>query len=635
MAVLATFFAAISSLPSTTSAFYIPGLSPTVFREGDSVPLYVNKIFSEKSPLPYAYADLPFVCAPPKNAKKAWLNLGEVLRGDRISTSDYELIVGQDIKCKILCTKRVSAEDAALARDFIANDYNVEWIVDNLPGATRYNLGDGQANKQWRYRAGFPLGKSNSNIHNHVTIRILYQNQQGPSNGKLIVGFEVSPYSGNWLNTKMMLHSMLYSIDQGDSDLCPEDPLKVGAFQTVSDKEVDIQYTYSVQWIEDKEITWKNRWNLYLVSTDVQVHWYSIVNSIVIMLFLTGLVSLIIMRTLKKDIAIYSEEEMKDEQDEGAGWKLVHGDVFRTPKYSSLLCAVIGSGVQILVMAISIIIFALLGILNPSYRGGFVSFGLFFFVFAGAFAGYYSARLYKVFRGISWTKNAIITSTLVPGFLMTIVFLLNLFVWSKNSSNAIPFGTFFALVVMWFGISLPLSLIGAFFGQRKAVIDHPGRTNQIPRQIPEPIWYMRPRFTIALGGLLPFAVIFIELFYMLKSIWEDQYYYMFGFLSLVFVILLITCVEISIIVTYFQLCDEDYNWWWRSFFVPAFSAVYIFLYSLVYFTKQLSIHHFVPGLIYFTNSLMICIVYALLTGATGFISTYWFVRRIYSAVKID
>jgi len=37
--------------------------------------------------------------------------------------------VGHDIDCKILCTKRVLAEDAALARDFIANEYNVEWSV--------------------------------------------------------------------------------------------------------------------------------------------------------------------------------------------------------------------------------------------------------------------------------------------------------------------------------------------------------------------------------------------------------------------------------------------------------------------------------------------------------------------------
>lgn len=90
-AALATVVLALSTIPSIGFAFYIPGISPTVFREGERVPLYVNKIFSEKSPLPYAYADLPFVCAPPKDAKKAWLNLGEVLRGDRISTSDYEV----------------------------------------------------------------------------------------------------------------------------------------------------------------------------------------------------------------------------------------------------------------------------------------------------------------------------------------------------------------------------------------------------------------------------------------------------------------------------------------------------------------------------------------------------------------
>ncbi|KAG0036891.1 hypothetical protein BGZ82_003484 [Podila clonocystis] len=608
----------LASLSTPTHAFYIPGFSPNIFKVGDRVPLYVNKIFSKKSPLPYAYADLPFVC-PSTHAKNEWLNLGEVLRGDRISTSDYELVVGKNIQCQLLCTRTVKAEESTLAREFIANDYYVEWIVDNLPGATRYSPGEGLGDKLQPYRAGFPLGKirwGKANIHNHVTIRIRYETRK---EGIAIVGFEVTPYS----------------IDQGSE--CPEDPVKPGLLKSVEGKDTEISYTYSVQWIHDTEVTWDTRWNRYLVKTDESVHWYSIVNSMVVMLFLTGMVAIIFMKTLNKDITtLYSsEEEMKDDQEDGAGWKLIHGDVFRTPSYSSLLCPILGSGVQILVMTFSTIIFALLGVLNPSYRGGLVSFGLFLFVFAGAFAGYYSARLYKVFKGTSWLKNAILTATLVPGLLMSIVFLLNLFVWHKNSSNAIPFGTFFALVVMWFGISLPLSTVGAFFGQRKKAIEHPGRTNQIPRQIPEPIWYLRPRYTLVLGGLLPFAIIFIELFFILKSIWEDQYYYMFGFLSLVFIILLVTCVEVSIVVVYFQLCDEDYNWWWRSFFVSSFSAIYIFLYSMVFFTKQLSIDHFVPGLIYFSNSLMICIVYGLLTGTTGFISTYWFLRKIYSAVKID
>lgn len=38
--------------------------------------------------------------------------------------------------------------------------------------------------------------------------------------------------------------------------------------------------------------------------------------------------------------------------------------------------------------------------------------------------------------------------------------------------------------------------------------------------------------------------------------WQHQFYYLFGFLGLVFLILLITCAEITIVLCYFQLCSE-------------------------------------------------------------------------------
>ena len=37
---------------------------------------------------------------------------------------------------------------------------------------------------------------------------------------------------------------------------------------------------------------------------------------------------------------------------EETGWKLVHGDVFRPPKAKQILAALVGTGVQIFVMAI-------------------------------------------------------------------------------------------------------------------------------------------------------------------------------------------------------------------------------------------------------------------------------------------
>jgi hypothetical protein len=40
---------------------------------------------------------------------------------------------------------------------------------------------------------------------------------------------------------------------------------------------------------------------------------------------------------------------------EESGWKLVHGDVFRPPRYPKLFAAVIGSGIQIFCMAVVIL----------------------------------------------------------------------------------------------------------------------------------------------------------------------------------------------------------------------------------------------------------------------------------------
>ena len=43
---------------------------------------------------------------------------------------------------------------------------------------------------------------------------------------------------------------------------------------------------------------------------------------------------------------------------------------------------------------------------------------------------------------------------------------------------------------------------------------------------------------------------------MLQAIWENQFYYLFGFLFLVFIILIISCSQIAIVMVYFQLCGE-------------------------------------------------------------------------------
>lgn len=139
------------------------------------------------------------------------------------------------------------------------------------------------------------------------------------------------------------------------------------------------------------------------------------------------------------------------------------------------------------------------------------------------------------------------------------MFILNLFVWAQASSTAVPFGTLVGLAALWLLIQVPLVYAGSWYGYvRTEPWSHPTKTNSIARQIPAQSWYTRSASGALLAGLVPFAVLFIELMFVFKSLWQDKsgYYYVFGFLSVVSAILIITISEVTIIATYIQLCSE-------------------------------------------------------------------------------
>jgi transmembrane 9 superfamily protein 2/4 len=59
----------------------------------------------------------------------------------------------------------------------------------------------------------------------------------------------------------------------------------------------------------------------------------------------------------------------------------------------------------------------------------------------------------------------------------------------------------------------------------KQAIEAPVRVNQIPRQVPEQPFYMKTVPAIMIGGILPFGAIFIELFFILSSLWYHRVCY--------------------------------------------------------------------------------------------------------------
>jgi transmembrane 9 superfamily protein 2/4 len=175
---------------------------------------------------------------------------------------------------------------------------------------------------------------------------------------------------------------------------------------------------------------------------------------------------------------------------------------------------------------------ALFGLTSPANRGSLLTTLLLLYVFMGSFAGYASARVYKLFNGKEWKQNTFLTATLYPGVVGSIFLSINTFVTLYGSSTAAPLTSLLALILLWIGVSAPLVFIGSYFGFKRETISVPVRTNQIARHVPEQVWYTNPFFSIALGGILPFGAICIELFFVMSAMWLHHVF--FSFLLLIF-----------------------------------------------------------------------------------------------------
>ncbi|XP_045108829.1 transmembrane 9 superfamily member 2-like [Portunus trituberculatus] len=649
---------AVLVLVVSAQGFYLPGLAPVnycqkgMFEESKcqtAVPLFVNRLNSEESIIPYEYSHFDF-CQADDNSEMVVENLGQVVFGERIKSSPYTLEFMKDQKCAKVCTKSYktsSKEDKKKLNDLkraMNLNYYHHWIVDNMPVTWCYVVDGGNV----FCATGHPVGcfvdatfrrkdacvmdpkykeRNTYYLFNHVDLNVTYHTGDGENWGTTFSGA-----GGRILSVRVMLKSIKHN--QGKE---PCDTPEVMAIPSDFKEDLSITYSYSVTFTKSNaDIRWSSRWDYILDSMPhTNIQWFSILNSLVIVLFLSGMVAMIILRTLHKDIARYNQIDAGEDAHEEYGWKLVYGDVFRPPRRGMLLSVLVGSGTQVFIMTLITLFFACLGFLSPANRGALMTCAMVLYVCLGFPAGYVAARLYKSFGGEKWKSNVLLTSMLCPGVVFALFFIMNLMLWHKDSSAAVPFTTLLALLSLWFLVSVPLTFVGAFFGYRKRCLENPVRTNQIPRQIPEQSVYTKPLPGIIMGGVLPFGGIFIQLFFILNSIWSSQTYYMFGFLFLVFLILVVTCSETTVLLCYFHLCAEDYHWWWRSFLTSGCTAFYLFIYCIHYFFSKLSIQGVVSTMLYFGYTLIMVFLFFLLTGTIGFLACFWFVRKIYSVVKVD
>ncbi|KAH9613601.1 hypothetical protein KSS87_003195 [Heliosperma pusillum] len=544
------FFIVISFLFSSLS---LASQSDHKYEADEQVILWVNKVGPYNNPQEtYNYFSLPF-CHPQGHVAHRWGGLGEVLGGNELIDSQLSIKYKKNVDKTSMCELELDASKARQFKDAIENSYWFEFFIDDLP--------------LWGMCLSIPFG----DYCGMMTFTIIHVN---------------------------MTQDGIKQVEDG------------GVYDM----------TYTVTWIPTT-VPFSRRFEIYLDHPffEHQIHWFSIFNSFMMVIFLTGLVSMILMRTLRNDYAKYAREDddlesLERDVSEESGWKLVHGDVFRPPRSLSLLSAVIGTGAQLATLIFLVIILAIVGMLYIG-RGAIVTTFIVCYALTSFISGYVSGGMYSRNGGKNWIKSTILTASLFPFLCFGIGFILNTIAIFYGSLAAIPFGTMVVVLVIWAFISFPLALLGTVVGRNwNGAPNNPCRVKTIPRPIPEKKWYLTPTVISLMGGLLPFGSIFIEMYFVFTSFWNYKVYYVYGFMLLVFLILIIVTVCVTIVGTYFLLNAENYHWQWTSFFSAASTGIYVYLYSIYYYHMKTKMSGFFQTSFYFGYTMMFCLGLGILCG---------------------
>lgn len=247
-------------------AFYLPGVAPHDYANGDRVYLYVNALSSSDTLIPYDFYYPKLRFCRPTEIKPQPESLGSILFGDRLVNSDFELFMLKDQRCKKLCETNVPKQDAGFINYRILEEYTMSWFVDGLPAAKV--KWDEKSQKEF-FQIGFPMGSislADPNyrkvfLNNHYDINVYYHQQEKTKDTLQyrIVGLVVDPYSVKSGKENGNCSYMGYTED------------KMLELSQTADNPV--QYTYNVHW-HQSNTTWGTRWDMYLYIQDPQVHWF-------------------------------------------------------------------------------------------------------------------------------------------------------------------------------------------------------------------------------------------------------------------------------------------------------------------------------------------------------------------------
>lgn len=520
---------------------------------GEPVVLWASRIGPYHNPSEsYPYFSVPGICPPLPHTPVAGASdsLGVLLEGDSLEDTGIRFPFRTDVASARVCDLDLSSDVLPSLSYVVENHYWYQFKLDDLP-------------------AFGMLGEWISAEEMAAELAAVATPNGAPAAVAAAAG--VKPATALGFIYTHRDFSLSYNGDRLiEVNLTSENPrpLVLGEVYPI---------TYSVKWTAVSS-SFDHRFDRYLDPAffEHQIHWFSLLNSFMMVVFLCALVLLILSRTIKTALAPTQAgaagsallEKCIDPEtgatsfrpnsssasaasaeaafgQEDAGWKLLVGDVFRAPRYLLLYSVLLGTGVQLFLLVLALLLLALISTYYDESRGLLTALFLITYSLTSGASGYVSGSFFKLHGGLHWKRALVAVMILYPSLVLGIVLFLSILSLIQGSNTGLTLGALAMVVLVWVCVSVPLSIAGTLLGrQRTQTGVFPCRVNAIRRLIPSetaslqqsgstvlPLsptthsWFSNYWVLILMAGILPFGSIFIELTMVLTSFWSYKFYY--------------------------------------------------------------------------------------------------------------
>jgi transmembrane 9 superfamily protein 2/4 len=601
----------------------------------------------------------------------------DALHGDAIrSTSAFDIKMKEDVYCGQLCVLDMTDINTAKRWELaVRENLHYNWILDDMPMASRYENDDRVALRYW---GGIAVGKerdvddsrfSEANadqvyLHNHFNFEILYS-KKPPSktneneNSYRILRTTVQPLSVHhefydartW---PIAIHNPIQSCNASAptfshtsySELRETPPQQATGHALV---------TYDVKWVEwesDKgKDAFESRWSVFLRMDDgipLVVQLLGLLLGVMVNVIVFSTLSTWIMRDLSYKPLLSEAEAFTDEQAQEMELWPLSTRVFFPPTTTPLwFCVCCGTGAHILLSGSVFIFLFRCGVVNESLGSSVITPAAVIYLFMSIGGGYVTGRLWRIFHGdeIGALKASCLTAGVYPAFGIIVCYLAYDVFSYKTAPHYHVVSKSVPLILMWlFGI-FPFTLFGGYLGYRHGPIQNfpvsegskgyqdlsLQKDNDAYENGPSALWkYCRITGLFLMGGILPLIGGFVEYAYGVAGPIYVGYFSDSSMFSIISFVLFNTCAGgVAVLFYYRQIRAQNYQWWWSAFWTSGSSGLYIFILSASWLWSGRQIG---PGAMasYTLWFFLASLGTTLMTGFVGVASCIWFNRRVYT-----